>query len=1025
MSSIQEPNRRLSLRNKLSIGQNFDRERSTDSISPPSLQRARGRTSSNTSSTSGSTYGEIPLTDISAGSSTSERVNSALSQTTFEANEEPRIRCTSLKGIASSFNEFSLEVKQDHEKLAALALSSTRITEYRVRHGKDLFAGLRSQAAPEPGAGSWRILSRVRLTLHACAYFKLILLELHHSKGRKEKRSLYYPVIKIETIKERVPPYRFHHVSVNRNILTPNTSLTFVPHVRDLKQNEEAKYKKWLNKLTDNERQSGVKSLNGAEKHALMKQLERAAAIQPYLPIWLERLAIPECTVESISRYLAMNSNFSPTATGKAAPLGSDDDHAELSHAERMIRRCVAAFQIVFHDCFPPFKRANIRHVLPLDSVRNIVVSEMKDMKAGQNILSPGSLNEVDKNISTFSCLGCLICFSHSCDHGEYDLENSKQNVSMVSCHESLSNFIRRRQLAGKVKEQKLASTPCGTDCYLSIHRPLSTHEYPPLTERERAMPQSLALAETGCNTSFDPVCLAAALLGRQCNDVYSSSQSTNLDFPRATARPTTKAVSWYNRWTKQLAPGWEDHTVVHAHDRRAVVEPCSHDGPCRPKICPCVDAELLCEKLCGCSAKVCARKFRGCDCEDSGKTCSEKEQDNACICRLLNRECDPDLCRSCGVQERAQPASAKNADLHSTGCQNCDIQRSNGKRLAVGQSFLPGVGYGLFTMEDVSQGEFVIEYLGELISQDEGVRREERRGDVFGEKTSTSFLFTLLDGEGLWLDAGSYGNLSRYINHAPAGGLRGCNITPTVLYVNGEWRIKFTALRDLKQGEELFFNYGQHFPNLTEQLVDQETEDGLQRSVLVPVAVSLSAKKSAAFASPGVSTAPSPSSTSRRRRLKRRRVDDSDDAIDNLYSGAPDSSPTVERQASLTNRLRHRHSMQLDNDENGGSPGAPRRRGGFRPGSGRPKKLPRTGSSVGLMSAQPRESYLNGSSTASRGSFSRRTATRQDRVVEDSEDEMELFDDSVPLAFEETRHEPARRQRPPLRPTRGGIQRW
>lgn len=161
MSSIQEPDRRLSLRNKLSIGQDFGRGRSTDSISPPSLQRARRRACSSTSSAT--TYGETPLANISAGSSTSDRANSVLSSTTFGAHEEPRTRCTSLEGIASRFNEFSLEVKHDHEKLASLAISSTRITEYRVRHGKDLFAGLRCQAAPEPSAGTWRILSRVRL----------------------------------------------------------------------------------------------------------------------------------------------------------------------------------------------------------------------------------------------------------------------------------------------------------------------------------------------------------------------------------------------------------------------------------------------------------------------------------------------------------------------------------------------------------------------------------------------------------------------------------------------------------------------------------------------------------------------------------------------------------------------------------------------------------------------------------------------------------------------------------------------
>ncbi len=36
------------------------------------------------------------------------------------------------------------------------------------------------------------------------------------------------------TNKERVPSYRFHHVGIKKNVLTPNTMLTFVPHLRDL-----------------------------------------------------------------------------------------------------------------------------------------------------------------------------------------------------------------------------------------------------------------------------------------------------------------------------------------------------------------------------------------------------------------------------------------------------------------------------------------------------------------------------------------------------------------------------------------------------------------------------------------------------------------------------------------------------------------------------------------------------------------------------------------------------------------------
>jgi len=142
-----------------------------------------------------------------------------------------------------------------------------------------------------------------------------------------------------------------------------------------------------------------------------------------------------------------------------------------------------------------------------------------------------------------------------------------------------------------------------------------------------------------------------------------------------------------------------------------------------------------------------------------------------------------------------------------------------------IGQSQLDGCGYGLFTAENIAQDEFVIEYTGELISHDEGVRREARRGNVFDETSNSSYLFTLLENEGIWVDAAIYGNMSRYINHASEYDRKGCNITPKILYVNGEFRIKFSALREIKAGEELFFNYGDNFPNLTKKLLDRDED--------------------------------------------------------------------------------------------------------------------------------------------------------------------------------------------------------
>lgn len=60
-------------------------------------------------------------------------------------------------------------------------------------------------------------------------------------------------------------------------------------------------------------------------------------------------------------------------------------------------------------------------------------------------------------------------------------------------------------------------------------------------------------------------------------------------------------------------------------------------------------------------------------------------------------------------------------------------------------------------------------------------------------------------------IDAARKGNLSRFINHASEE-KDGLNCTAKIMFVNGEHRIKFVALRDLKVGEELLFNYGKKF---------------------------------------------------------------------------------------------------------------------------------------------------------------------------------------------------------------------
>ena len=87
-------------------------------------------------------------------------------------------------------------------------------------------------------------------------------------------------------------------------------------------------------------------------------------------------------------------------------------------------------------------------------------------------------------------------------------------------------------------------------------------------------------------------------------------------------------------------------------------------------------------------------------------------------------------------------------------------IQRNQKKRLVLGPSEIPGAGWGAFLLEGARKGDFVSEYLGDLISQEEA----ERRGRV-DDKRKSSYLFDL--NEGFVVDAARKGNKSRFINHS------------------------------------------------------------------------------------------------------------------------------------------------------------------------------------------------------------------------------------------------------------------
>lgn len=733
--------------------------------------------------------------------------------------------------------------------------------------------------------------------------------------------------------------------------------------------------------------------MNREEKSARTVQSERARTVSLYLESWLDRLAIPGCNKSTLIRYMArQESEETITPQQKTDIVNShnpDDDNPGADDAAEMFTK---AFGQVFTHQQPASKQINLRDVLFLDESVDNILDSKPTTKEAPSSQAENEYDVAEGHLASYCILGCLICFSHSCEHGEYDNQNCKHTFSLSSSRHHIRDLLESRQALsgdgeGRANGNGISAPPCRRRCYRSTISYESDPGARPFSEMELGMLRAFYATADRSKVKRDSICLVADILNRDCFAVHYEFEKLGISLPRVEPKelPRVKNLPWFDRYKKVLLGDWQDHTVTHEYQRREFGEPCFHEGPCN-RSCSCVRAGILCEKFCGCSVENCAYKFTGCSCHSQGKTCQRKPNDkSSCICIQLNRECDPAQCGSCGAFERADPENADDTVLHSTGCQNCTLQRGASKALLLGQSQLEGVGYGLFTAQDIAQDEFVVEYVGELIFHDEGVRREARRGDVFDEDSTISYLFTLLENDGIWVDAAIYGNLSRYINHAPESEKRGCNITPRILYVNGEFRIKFTALRDIKAGEELFFNYGDEFPNLTKKLLDEkagENSAASKRKAKRPnhatrddrvarKAPKAEPKKPAKAKRPRKEVAMDvddedvvmededtrgmPAGRTESRKRKRSALDDSDGdeyrpgrtgvtkEVSESAVGPEQPSPSTPSRLRARARSSKTRAGGSQTPSKGPTPLKPKgKRGGARPGSGRPRKHPR-----------------------------------------------------------------------------------
>jgi len=118
-----------------------------------------------------------------------------------------------------------------------------------------------------------------------------------------------------------------------------------------------------------------------------------------------------------------------------------------------------------------------------------------------------------------------------------------------------------------------------------------------------------------------------------------------------------------------------------------------------------------------------------------------------------------------------------------------------SGRRIQVRRS---GVhGKGVFALQDIPEGETIIEYVGEIISWKEADRRHPNNPD----DPNHTFYFSFGDGKKV-IDAAVGGNAARWINHS-------CNPNCEADEDDDTHRVFIKALRNIRAGEELNYDYG------------------------------------------------------------------------------------------------------------------------------------------------------------------------------------------------------------------------
>uniref|UniRef100_A0AAY5L2M3 Euchromatic histone-lysine N-methyltransferase 1a n=1 Tax=Esox lucius TaxID=8010 RepID=A0AAY5L2M3_ESOLU len=183
---------------------------------------------------------------------------------------------------------------------------------------------------------------------------------------------------------------------------------------------------------------------------------------------------------------------------------------------------------------------------------------------------------------------------------------------------------------------------------------------------------------------------------------------------------------------------------------------------------------------------------------------CTDDCSSNTCMCAQLSLRCWYDKEGRLPLEfcQKEPPVlfECNHACSCWRSCRNRVVQ--NGLRARLQLYKTQRMGWGVKSLQDIPQGTFICEYVGEIITDAEADGRE-----------NDSYLFTLDNkvGELHCIDARLFGNIGRFINHLCEPNL----LAVRVFTMHQDLRfprIAFFSSKPIKSGDQIGFDYGDHF---------------------------------------------------------------------------------------------------------------------------------------------------------------------------------------------------------------------